>query len=69
MGLFFELVRLHDRSTAVKTNPVNVAAERIAAKGGEVKDFKFQMSAASSTSHLLYVGIVYEAPASIDSDR
>ena len=69
MGLFFEYVQIHGTRKNVKTNPVNVAAERIAAKGGEVKDFKFQMSAASSTSHLLYVRIVYEAQASIDSDR
>ena len=61
MGLFWQFLQLQGGAKDMATKRVNVAAERIAANGGEVKDFKFQAAHLSGNSVGLYVGIVYEA--------
>ena len=66
MGLFWQFLQLQGGEKDMSTKRVNVAAERIAANGGEVKDFKFQAAHVSGNKVGLYVGIVYEAPAPID---
>ena len=68
MELFWQFLQLQGGTRDMVTKRVNIPAERIAANGGEVKDFKFQTAPLSGNSVGLYVGIVYEAPASIVLD-